>query len=72
MVFERGVPPLSLLYIAAPLWFAWRFRRDPLTWMMVPFLLVHFLLSRKDARFLFSAPTLPTGNDHGRSHCAPT
>lgn len=57
MVFERGVPPLSLLYIAAPLWFAWRFRRDPLTWMMVPFLLVHFLLSRKDARFLF--PLLP-------------
>jgi len=57
MVFERGVPPLSFLYIAAPLWFAWRFRRDPLTWMMVPFLLVHFLLSRKDARFLF--PLLP-------------
>jgi len=57
MVFERGVPPLSLLYIAAPLWFAWRFRRDPVTWMMVPFLLVHFVLSRKDARFLF--PLLP-------------
>ena len=57
MVFERGVPPLGLLYIAAPLWFAYRFRRDPLTWMMAPFLLVHFLLSRKDARFLF--PLLP-------------
>jgi len=57
MVFERGVPPLSLLYIVAPLWFAVRYRRDPLTWMMVPFLLVHFALSRKDARFLF--PLLP-------------
>jgi phosphatidylinositol glycan class B len=57
MVFERGVPPLSLLYIAAPLWFAWHYRRDPLTWMMVPFLFVHFYLSRKDARFLF--PLLP-------------
>lgn len=57
MVFERGVPPLSLLYIAAPLWFTWRYRRDPLTWMMVPFLLVHFALARKDARFLF--PLLP-------------
>ncbi|MFK8162486.1 MAG: hypothetical protein AB8H12_08480 [Lewinella sp.] len=57
MVFERGVPPLGLLYIIAPLWFAWRYRRDPVTWMMVPFLLVHFLLSRKDARFLF--PLLP-------------
>jgi 4-amino-4-deoxy-L-arabinose transferase-like glycosyltransferase len=57
MVFERGVPPLGLLYIVAPLWFAWRYRRDPITWMMVPFLLVHFVLSRKDARFLF--PLLP-------------
>lgn len=57
LVFERGVPPISLLYLAAPLWFMWRFRRDPLTWMMVPFLLVHFYLSRKDARFLF--PLLP-------------
>ena len=57
MVFERGVPPLGLLYIAAPMWFAWRYRRDPITWMMIPFLLVHFLLSRKDARFLF--PLLP-------------
>ncbi len=57
MVFERGVPPLSLLYIVAPLWYAWRYRRDPLSWMMVPFLFVHFLLSRKDARFLF--PLLP-------------
>lgn len=57
MVFERGVPPLGLLYIIAPLWFAWRYRRDPITWMMLPFLLVHFFLSRKDARFLF--PLLP-------------
>ncbi len=57
MVFERGVPPLSLLYLVAPIWFAWRYRRDPLTWMMVPFLVVHFYLSRKDARFLF--PLLP-------------
>lgn len=57
MVFERGVPPLGLLYIIAPLWFAWWYRRDPITWMMLPFLLVHFFLSRKDARFLF--PLLP-------------
>ena len=55
--FERGVPPLSLLYLAAPLWFGWRFRRDPLVWMWVPFLAVHLYLSRKDLRFLF--PLLP-------------
>lgn len=56
-VFERGVPPLSLVYIIATLWFCWRFRRDPVTWMIIPFLLVHFSLSRKDVRFLF--PLLP-------------
>ena len=72
MVFERGVPPLGLLYIAAPMWFAWWYRRDPITWMMVPFLLVHFLLSRKDARFPFSASPLPSGDDYGRRYCAAT
>ncbi|MEM1215063.1 MAG: hypothetical protein AAGJ82_05235 [Bacteroidota bacterium] len=56
-VFEKGVPPLSLLYIGATLYFCYRFRRHPITWMWVPFLLVHCLLSRKDVRFLF--PLLP-------------
>lgn len=57
LVFERGIPPMSIIYLIATFGFIWRFRRDPLTWMMVPFLLVHFMLSRKDVRFLF--PLLP-------------
>ena len=56
-VFERGVPPLSLIYLAASGWFLWRYRRDPISWMIIPFFVVHCLLSRKDVRFLF--PLLP-------------
>ncbi|WP_173021604.1 hypothetical protein [Lewinella sp. W8] len=56
-LLEKGVPPLSLLYVGAPLWFFYRYRKDPITWMAIPFLLVHFYLSRKDVRFLY--PLLP-------------
>jgi len=57
LIFERGIPPLSLFYLAVPLWFAYRYRRDPLTWIFGVFFVVHCLLSRKDLRFLF--PLLP-------------
>jgi phosphatidylinositol glycan class B len=56
-VLEKGVPPLSLIYLGAGLWFFYRYRKDPITWMAIPFLLVHFYLSRKDVRFLY--PLLP-------------
>ncbi|MBC6994505.1 hypothetical protein QWY85_05965 [Neolewinella lacunae] len=56
-IFERGVPPLSLVYLAAIGWFCYRYRRDPLTWAFVVFFVVHCLLARKDIRFLF--PMLP-------------
>ncbi|MEL6393285.1 MAG: glycosyltransferase family 39 protein [Bacteroidota bacterium] len=57
LVFLRGIPPLSLLYVLAPLVFFWHHRKHPLTWSWVPFLLIHIVLSRKDVRFLF--PLLP-------------
>lgn len=57
IVLVKGVPPLSLVYIGAALWFFYHYRKDPITWMAVPFLLVHCYLSRKDIRFLY--PLLP-------------
>ena len=57
LVLLRGIPPLGLLYILLPLTFFWRFRRDPISWLWVPFLLVHFYIGRKDVRFLW--PLLP-------------
>ncbi|MEM7575262.1 MAG: hypothetical protein AAF433_20310 [Bacteroidota bacterium] len=57
LVLLRGIPPLSLLYIVLPLIFFWQFRRDPISWVWLPFLLVHCYLGRKDIRFLW--PLLP-------------
>ncbi len=56
-IFERGVPPLSLVYLAAIGYFCYRYRWDPVTWSFLLFFVVHSILSRKDIRFLF--PMLP-------------
>lgn len=56
-LFERTVPPFSLLFLAPPLLlFALR-RRDPLTWTVLPFLVGHMLIGHKEYRFMF--PVLP-------------
>lgn len=56
-IFERGIPPLSLVYLAATGWFCWRYRKDPITWSFLFFFVAHSALSRKDIRFMF--PMLP-------------
>ena len=56
-IFERGVPPLSLVYLAATGYFCWRYRKDPITWSFLAFFVAHSALARKDPRFLF--PMLP-------------
>lgn len=56
-VFDRAVPPFSLLFLVPPLaYFALR-RRDALTWAVLPFLVGHMLVAHKEYRFLF--PVLP-------------
>ncbi|MCP9235061.1 hypothetical protein [Lewinella sp. JB7] len=57
LVFLRGIPPLSLVYLVGTVGFCWWFRRDPLTWMVVAFVVVHSALARKDIRFLY--PLIP-------------
>ncbi|MFZ1693988.1 MAG: hypothetical protein WAT74_12380 [Flavobacteriales bacterium] len=59
-IFERAVPPFSLLFLAPPLvLFALR-RRSALTWAVLPFLLGHMLIGHKEYRFMFPAvPLLP-------------
>ena len=60
LVFLRGIPPLGLLYILGTLGFLYYYRRDPLSWAVGGFLLVHSLIGRKDIRFLFPLiPLLP-------------
>jgi phosphatidylinositol glycan class B len=54
-VFIQGIPPFSIVYI---LCVAIVFILDPkslLTWTLLPFLLIHFILGHKEIRFLFPA-----------------
>ncbi|MDE7304662.1 MAG: hypothetical protein K2N04_01950 [Alistipes sp.] len=45
----------GLLVWAAMLRFFWKYRTHAVTWMLVPFLLVHFFLGHKEVRFFFPA-----------------
>lgn len=46
-------PPLSALLLAAVVLFWVRAPFDPITWMTLPFFVVHTLLAHKELRFLF-------------------
>ncbi|THH41311.1 glycosyltransferase family protein [Neolewinella litorea] len=60
LVFLRGIPPLSLLYLAGFGTFCYSYRRDPVAWMGLAFVVAHSLLARKDIRFLYPlTPLLP-------------
>ena len=56
-ILLRGIPPLSLFYLAAIGWFCYRYRQDPIVWACAVFFVAHSVLARKDVRFLF--PFLP-------------
>ncbi len=52
-IFWKGVPPFSIFLILLPLfWFIFK-PKNVFTWMLIPFLLVHFLIGHKEFRFLF-------------------
>lgn len=51
--FWEGIPPFSLVYIAAVLLFFIFRKRDILSWTLIPFLLIHFIIGHKEMRFIF-------------------
>lgn len=51
--FMNAFPPLSLVYILAVFMYIYFKPRDVLTWVMIPFLTVHFLIPHKEIRFIF-------------------
>jgi phosphatidylinositol glycan class B len=51
--FLNAVPPFSLIFILAVVGFFFIRPKDPITWSVVPFLLVHFFIGHKELRFLF-------------------
>ncbi|WP_116105740.1 hypothetical protein [Lewinella sp. IMCC34191] len=60
LVFLRGIPPLGLLYVLATGYYLYKYGRDPLSWAVGVFLIVHSVIGRKDIRFLYPLiPLLP-------------
>lgn len=53
-VLEGGIF-FGLLALVATIVFFWRHPRHVVTWMLIPFLLVHFFLAHKEIRFFFPA-----------------
>lgn len=51
--FEKGIPPISILFIASTFIFFIKNSKNPLTWVSLPFILIHFLIGHKELRFLF-------------------
>lgn len=52
-IFNVGIPPFSLLYILPFILlviFSWK---NPLVWIIFPFLLIHIYIGHKELRFLF-------------------
>jgi GPI mannosyltransferase 3 len=52
-IFIEGIPPFSLIYIASFVLFFIFKRKDLLTWTLLPFILIHFIIGHKEIRFLF-------------------
>ena len=47
------IPPFSLLIIAGVIFFWWKHRLHAITWVTLPFVLIHFFVGHKEFRFLF-------------------
>jgi phosphatidylinositol glycan class B len=52
-IFIQAIPPFSLVFIASFLVLIIFRRRDLLTWTLVPFILIHFVITHKETRFLY-------------------
>ncbi len=52
-IFNKGIPPFSLLFIVPFLLLLIYRWKNPLVWIILPFLLIHFYIGHKELRFLF-------------------
>lgn len=51
--FLDAIPPFSLLYVVGFLWLIFKRPKSAITWTLIPFLAVHFLIGHKETRFMF-------------------
>lgn len=57
LIFKHGTPIIGPLLIAVTALFWWKNPKSLLTWITLPFFIVHLLVGHKELRFLF--PILP-------------
>lgn len=54
---KEGLLPIGLLLLLASVYFWYKYPKHPLTWVTLPFFVIHSLIPHKEVRFLF--PMLP-------------
>lgn len=52
LIILRGYPPLSLLFLFSTFIFWGKFKKHPLTWVTLPFFIIHMGIGHKELRFL--------------------
>ena len=52
IVLEKGIPPLSIVFLGGFIIFVWRYPKHIITTAALSFLLVHILVGHKEMRFL--------------------
>jgi phosphatidylinositol glycan class B len=52
-ILFNAIPPFSLAFLIAPFLYFYFRPKDSITWLLVPFILVHFIVGHKELRFMF-------------------
>lgn len=51
--FMKGIPLISLPFILGTFYYWYKNPKDPITWLTLPFFLIHCLIGHKELRFIF-------------------
>ncbi len=51
--FMKGIPLLSLPFILGTFYYWYKKPKDPITWLTLPFFLIHCFIGHKELRFIF-------------------
>ncbi|MBT3983980.1 MAG: hypothetical protein HOE90_21675 [Bacteriovoracaceae bacterium] len=53
LLFNRGIPPLSLTLMLTTIYFWYKNPKHMLSWILLPFFILHSIVPHKELRFLF-------------------
>jgi phosphatidylinositol glycan class B len=52
-IFNKATPPFGILLIVSFLWVCIKFPKHVITWVSIPFVLIHIIIGHKELRFLY-------------------